>query len=396
MKVLFWMFIGFDQHTTSEHLLAAVVEQLCKAGHSVHIIQKDLGGNLPAIPETLREYSVTTDRIPFHTVDKTNFVARYLAELKYINESKKYITSEYDAVFIQSNNEAGFSLRAVRKKLPNAIVTLNVQDVFPYNAVFSGKIKKNSALFKLLASIQRYGYKHSDHIITISDDMRETIINDGIDCAKVKVIYNWSYQNHLYKNVDTSIISNILDPAYFNVVYAGNIGVMQNVDIIVEAAKLMSEDQTVKFHIIGNGVYKEKLISRASSYGVKNISFWPMQPPKMAPVIYSAADINVIPLVKDVYRTALPSKTATCLACQKPVIFAIGHDSKFGKKVVEEDGCFVVESDSPEELVKAIIMVKNSSDSKVNTGEFFLHNCEKDHNSKMYAKIITSALNNIN
>lgn len=70
MKVLVWMFTGFDKPTTSEHLLTAIIEKLCQNGHSVHIIQKNCGGNRPAIPECLIQYSITTDQIPFDTVDK--------------------------------------------------------------------------------------------------------------------------------------------------------------------------------------------------------------------------------------------------------------------------------------------------------------------------------------
>lgn len=185
MKVLFWMFIGFDQHATSEHLLSAVVERLCEAGHSVHIIQKSTGGNLPAIPERLVKYDVTTDVIPYQAADKGNFITRYITEIKYINACKKYIPSDYDAVFIQSTNVAGFAVMAIRKRLPKAIVTFNVQDIFPYNAVFSGSIKKNSLVFKVLAAVQRYGYKHSDHVITISEDMKDTLVADGTEADKV-------------------------------------------------------------------------------------------------------------------------------------------------------------------------------------------------------------------
>ena len=121
MKVLFWMFIGFDQHATSEHLLSAVIERLCEAGHSVHILQKSTGGKLPSIPEKLAKYHVTTNVIPFKAAAKGNYIARYLTELKYIKACKKYITSNYDAVFIQSNNVAGFAVRAIRQKLPKAM-----------------------------------------------------------------------------------------------------------------------------------------------------------------------------------------------------------------------------------------------------------------------------------
>lgn len=389
MKVLFWMFIGFDQHATSEHLLSAVIEQLCRLGHSVHIIQKKTGGSLPAIPEKLSKYPLTTDVIEFQTVDKGNFVARYLAEVKYIKKCRKYIDSDYDAVFIQSNSEAGFAIRTVKKRAPKAFVTFNVQDVFPYNAVFSGSIRKGGIIFRGLAAVQRYGYRHSDRIITISEDMRDTLIADGIPAEKIEVIYNWSYQDELYENVDATPVSHMFKPEYFNVVYAGNIGVMQNVDILIEAAKLMKADRSVWFHIVGNGVYKEKLEARAKEYGITNISFWPMQPPELAPVIYSAADVNVIPLVKDVYKTALPSKTATCLACGKPIIFAIGKGSKFGQKAMREAGCPVVEADKADDLVATIYKVK-SGEIDTKTTEFFLQNCGITKNSKRYADIITS------
>ena len=388
MKVLFWMFIGFDQHATSEHLLSAVIERLCEAGHSVHIIQKDTGGDLPAIPEKLSSYDVTTDVIPYQSANKGNLIARYLTELKYINACKKHITSDYDAVFIQSTNVAGFAVKAVRSKLPKAIVTFNVQDIFPYNLSFSGGLKQSSPVFRIVAAEQRYGYKHSDHIITISEDMKDTLVTDGTPAKKIEVVYNWSYQDELYENLDLIPVSHMFDTSYFNVVYAGNVGVMQNVDILIEAAKLMKDDKSVWFHIIGNGVYKEKLEAKAKEYGIHNISFWPMQQPELAPLIYSAAAVNVIPLVKEVYRTALPSKTATCLACQKPIIFAIGKESRFAKKAKEEAGCSVVEADRPDELVEAIRKIR-LGEYKNRSGEFFLRHFEVTENSRKYAKLIT-------
>ena len=384
------MFIGFDRHATSKHILSAVIEQLGKAGHSVHIIQKNTGGSLPSIPEGLSKYDVTTDVIPYKAADKGNYIARYLTELKYIKACEKHVTPDYDAVFIQSNNVAGFAVKAIRKRLPKAIITFNVQDIFPYNLAYSGGIKKSSLVFKILAAEQRYGYKHADHIITISEDMKDTLVTDGTPAEKIEVVYNWSYQDELYEGLDLKPVSHMFNPDYFNVVYAGNIGVMQNVDILIEAAKLMKDDKTVWFHIIGNGVYKNKLEAKAREYGITNISFWQMQPPELAPAIYSAADVNVIPLVKDVYRTALPSKTATCLACGKPIIFAIGKDSKFGRKASEEAGCPVVEADKAEELVEAIKKVK-TGDRDNRAAQFFLKYCGITENSRKHAEVMSIA-----
>ena len=389
MKVLFWLSIGLDKHVTSEHLISSMIESVCKQGNSVHIIQKGTGGELPSIPETLACYPVTTSVIPFRAADKGNFIARYFTELKYIYASRKYIQSDFDAVFIQSTTVAGYAVKIIRSKNPNATITFNVQDIFPDNAAFSGNINKNGIIYHILAKSQQYSYRHSDHIITISEDMKDTLIIDGAEEKKIEVIYNWSYQDMLYTGISNLHFSHFFDPHFYNVVYAGNIGIMQNVDILVEAARIMKNDTDVWFHIIGNGVYKEKLQKKVEEYERKNISFWPMQPPELAPVIYSSADVNIIPLVKNIYRTALPSKTATCLACSKPIIFAIGRESKFGQKVMKETDCFVVDPDQPNYLVEAIRKSKEMR-NKRNSGDFFLKYCSKTENSKRYAEIITT------
>lgn len=395
MNILFWMFIGFDNHSTSEHLLTAIIEQLCKNGNNVHIIQKYTGGKQNSIPEKLLKYNVTTDVIPFKAAPKSNFVKRYISELKYIDACKKNFTSSYDAVFIQSTTVAGFAVKAIRKKMPNAIITFNVQDIFPYNAVFSRSIKRKSLLFSVLSYVQRYGYRYSDHVITVSEDMKDTLIMDGTKSEKIKVIYNWSYTDELYDNLDTSQVSHMINPEYFNVVYAGNIGIMQNVDILIETADLLRNDNSIKFHIIGNGVYKEKLENRTNELGLNNICFWPMQSPELAPFIYSAADINVIPLVKDVYRTALPSKTATCLACKKPIIFPIGKQTKLQNDLLDT-GCYFTDSDNPYELKDKILEIKNNNITFINSANTFSKLFSISKNSSMYSEIITTNIHNKN
>ena len=384
------MFNGFDRHATSEHLLTAVIEALCKAGHSVHIIQKNTEGPLPVIPEKLSGYPVTTDVIPFQPADKGNLIARYLTEMKYVRQCGKVIKAGYDAVFIQSNYVAGFALNAIRRKMPDVPVTLNVQDVFPYNAMYSGKVSKKSIVFKTLAFLQRRGYKRSTSIITISEDMKETLVSDGTPADKIKVIYNWSYQDEPYKDVDISPVGHIFNKEYFNVTYAGNIGVMQNVELIVEAARILKDEKDVWFHIIGNGLYKERLQTMAAEKEITNISFWPLQPPELSPAVYSASDVNVIPLVKETYKTALPSKTATCLACPTPVVLAIGKKSVFGQKAVKGANCRLIDANRADELVDVILKLKGW-DPHPDTGDFFTKYCSISVNSKKYADIITGA-----
>lgn len=387
MKVLMWMGGNFDRRTPSEHLLVAIVQALYADGHTVHIIQKDTGGPLPKLPSELVELGVTTDCIPCQLASKGNFIARYLVELRYVWKCRRLIKKyrDYDAVFNQSSNVAGFMAFVVKHNMPKARLTYNVQDIFPENAAYIGSVK--GIVYKILSAEQRYAYRHADQIITISEDMRDLLIEKGADPQKTEVVYNWSYTDGLYKYEDvySEKIAEFLTPDKFNVVYAGNIGTMQNVDIVVATAKLMQGEGNIHFHIFGDGVYKERLQREAER--LKNISFWPMQSSELAPSIYAMADVNVIPLAPNIYRTALPSKTATCIACQKPIIFCLGEKSRFGQWMAGKQGFYLTESGDAGKLASdiKIIMENGYVPHSQDLFSYFL----RTENSKCYAELIT-------
>ena len=386
-----WMSGGFDRRTPSEHLLVAIVQALYKSGNTVHIIQKDMGGTLPHLPESLENLGVTTDCIPCKLAAKSNFVGRYFVELRYIFKSIRFIKAHKDsmAVFNQSSTVAGFMTYAVKHIIPNARLTYNVQDIFPENAAYIGSAK--GIVYKILSAEQRYAYRHADQIITISEDMKELLIEKGADSQKTEVVYNWSYTDSLYRYEDvySEKIAKFLSTGKFNVVYAGNIGAMQNVDVVVETAKLMQDEEDVHFHIFGDGMYKERLQHEAE--GLSNISFWPMQPSELAPSIYAMADVNVIPLAPNIYRTALPSKTATCIACGKPIVFCIGRESKL-LNILEQNGlCAFVPSDDAKCLAESVLSLKKSLKDRTFLDEKFHQYFEREKNSNEYSRLITGA-----
>ena len=391
MKVLFWMSSSFDRKTASEHLLMAVVEALYEQGHTVHIIQKDTGGPLPKLPAKLERLGVTTQCIPFVAAQKRHLIARYLADIKYVCACRKYICKDvYGAAFMQSTNVAGFVMYMLKHRLLGVPVTYNVQDIFPDNAGFSGSLKKGSLPYKVLAKIQRYAYKKADHLITISEDMRDLLITDGALAEKTEVIYNWSYQDTPYdaKELDCTVARSLFPAETFNVVYAGNIGVMQNVDLLLQTAALMKDIADVAFHIVGDGACKEKLQNIAREQDLSNVMFHPMQSSDLAPSLYMTADINVIPLVEGVYRTALPSKTATCLACGKPIIFCIGKDAKFARLAEKEAACICLDSNDPQGLKDAILTLRIKQAGDMDA--FFASKFKRSVNSMRYAEIISN------
>lgn len=392
MQVLFWLSIGLDRRTPSEHLLTDMVEALYQQGHTVHVLQKNTNGPKEALPQRMMELGVETTRIDCTPPQKDNLAARFLADVKYVLHCVKWLKAHrnFDRIFMQSSNVAGIQTRILRHAQKGIPVIFNVQDIFPENAVYSGKMKADGFVYKCFAFMQRHAYRYASNIITISEDMKDQLVEIGADADKVEVVYNWSYRDTMYspEEVDYSCLEGIIDRSKFNVVYAGNIGLMQNVEIVIRAAAQMKDEKDICFHVIGDGMYRKKLEQLADDLEADNVYFRDMMSTDCAPAIYSAADVNVIPLAKDIYRTALPSKTATCLACGKPIVFAIGQDSKFGQQVHEQIGAQVVAADDVMGLCAAINKVKQSTNNMKNQ-DFFVKGFARTENSKRYAKIMT-------
>lgn len=143
-------------------------------------------------------------------------------------------------------------------------------------------------------------------------------------------------------------------------VYAGNLGKMQNVELILETAALMKDDADISFYIVGGGVNEVQLKTFAKEKDLNNVTFVGMQPPEEVADLYAAADVNVIPLQKGLIYAALPSKTADCLIAGKPIITCIDDESAFAK-LVRKYGIENAGTSRPEKLKQVILRLKGNS-----------------------------------
>ena len=259
-----------------------------------------------------------------------------------------------------------------------------LQDVWPDNAVQSGLIKKNGFLYKFFDVWQQFVYRESDRIICISDDMKSYMVSKGIDEKKIEVIYNWGYSD---ETVNISWDENEFVRKYklvkdFYAVYAGNIGKMQNVELIIRAAKKMPD---TKFLIIGDGAKREEIARMAAE--LNNVTMYPLQPSKLAEHIYSMAGVNIIPLVEGGPQTAMPSKTGVVLSCGQPVIFCFGAGTEFAKKVKQFGAGISVSATDEEELVEAINWFRHHEKATKNY-ELFKSQFLRSKNLERYSYIV--------
>ncbi|QSX09278.1 glycosyltransferase family 4 protein [Alkalibacter rhizosphaerae] len=399
MRILFLMNSGFDTLGPSNHLLESIIKRLLENDHHIHIIEKNTGGRNPSVPVSILNEKLTFNAIKSDQVIKTSFIKRYLNDIQYAFKCIKFYKDKrnYDVVFLQSCNVAIFHVFLL-KLFVNAPIIFNVQDIFPVNASMGNLISSRSIIYRILRFLQLKSYQYSDEIVTISDDMKKTLIDEGVATDKVSVVYNWSYSD---KKIDIKDSENIFIKKYgidvneYKIVYAGNIGILQNVDIIIEAASKLKKVDNLIFYIIGDGAYRKKLTEKVKASNLENVKFLPMQDPKYATHIYSMADVNIIPLKKGIIKVALPSKTATCLATSKPIIACVDENSAFSKIIRQCDKCAVVDSDNPESLSKQILEFysKNIRTKSENAYDIFDSMFSKEKNTKKYVDIIEKIKN---
>lgn len=219
----------------------------------------------------------------------SNIISRYIRDtLTNIREARGIMKSDADVLFEDVSYSSFWSVRAAKKKGMRVIAML--QDVWPDNAVQSHIISERSFLYKFFEMWQKLVYKYADRLICISDDMKDFIISKGVPSDKIDVVYNWGYSDDVVDipwEKNEFVKKYNLDKNKFYAIYAGNIGKMQNVEIVVNAAKELQNREDIQFLIIGDGVRKEVIEEMAT--GLKNVIMLPMQPSELATHIYSAA-----------------------------------------------------------------------------------------------------------
>ena len=336
MKVAVVSIGSFDTQYSDYHIMRDIILGLLERGHEVNLIQKQYL-ETPQYPQQFEKYlkgQLQVQNIRFEKKAKADLKARYLADLSYYKQACTLMKKDKpDKIFLQSNNTAFFTV-FYAKHILRCPILYNEQDIFPENAFFAGILSESSPVYKVAHALQKYAYKNATALSTISDDMKSTIVTRyGISEDKVQVIYNWGHEE-LKAHSDEE---NVFLKKYpkksgeFRVVYAGNLGKMQNVELILETAALMKDDQDVSFYIVGGGVNEEQLKTFAKEKELNNVTFVGMQPPEEVADLYAAADVNVIPLQKGLIYAALPSKTADCLIAGKPIITCVDNGTAVEK-----------------------------------------------------------------
>lgn len=230
----------------------------------------------------------------------------------------------------------------------------NAQELYPDIAVSLGVIR-HRAVISLLYRFERFVYSTAGRVTVISEAMRDRILEKDVPARKVVHIPNWvdtSDIDVLPKDNDFSREHRIQDQ--FVVSYAGNMGLAQSFDELLEAAAILRERSGLKFLLIGDGVERENISRRVQALALKNVIILPYQPYHLVPQIYASSDLSYVPLHGAAATHALPSKVYRIMASGRSILAVADRESSIAQLVHESGSGILVEPGSGQSLADEI------------------------------------------
>ncbi len=196
---------------------------------------------------------------------------------------------------------------------------LHVQDFEVDTALELGLIRVG-LLGRLILLIERWLMKRFDRVSTISGRMLEKLGDKGVEKAQSDLFLNWVDCNKIFPLTHVSPLRNVLGIAAHEIVllYSGNMGQKQGLQMIIEAADQLQVDASLRFVMCGEGSSYEKL--RALAAGLGNIIWIPLQPVEQLNELLNLADIHLLPQLSAAADLVMPSKLTGIFASGRPVI----------------------------------------------------------------------------
>ena len=313
-------------------------------------------------------------------------------------------------IFLASTPPIQGMLGAFLKKRKKVPFVYNLQDIFPDSLVNNGLAKKGGLLWKIGRVIENFTYKHADKIIVISEDFKKNIMAKGVPEEKIVVVYNWVDQNAV---VDIPREKNKLFDAYgldrskFYVTYNGNIGLSQNMDMLLSVAEEFQSSKVqafqgkeisctdIHFVLVGNGAYLDEVKRLVNDKKLKNVHLLPFQPYEDISHVFSLGDASLVISKPGTGAASVPSKTWSIMSASRPVL--ANFDENELKQIVETHHCGIFSKAGDKEAFKqSILALYNNREMAVEMGkngrQFVMDNLTREVGTQKYVDVIKSVV----
>ena len=252
-------------------------------------------------------------------------------------------------------------------KIKGAKTIYNVQEIYPDLLINLGHLKNTFAI-NFLKRLERFVYNSSNAVTTI-DKQFYTIITPRIkQKSSLQIIPNFVNTDLYVTESSTKLPDEFLSkPGFANMLYAGNIGLAQEWDLVLNVAKEI-RNEPITIWIIGEGVKKEYVKSQIEKHELSNIKLLPYQDRKYMPAINLFADFHFIAMDKSMENEGFPSKVYSIMASGRPMVIVSSENTPITSFLNETDTSLLVTDHSLSGFKDAVLKLAGDKDLRISLG----------------------------
>lgn len=358
MRILFVNQYFPPDAANSAYILGELAEDLARH-HEVQVLAGQ--PSYSAAATTFRPKGVEVVRVRSTTFDRTSIVGRL------VNYTTFSIASAVRACRLQRPDlvvamtdppVVGLVGLLAARRYRRPLVQIS-HDVYPDIALALGRVRS-----RLIVNVWRRlnGVVRSTaaSIIVVGRDMSERLVAESVEASKIEVIPTWASAQPIDGDARAQARVSMGWSDRFVVMHAGNAGLAQNLDVILDAARELRDDPEISIVILGDGAAKPALQARAAREELENVVFMDHRPKDEAQILMQAADLHVVTLVPGLWGCAAPSKTYGIMAAGRPFVAVVDEGSEPARIVRDHDcGAHVAAGDG-HGLAAAIRRLRNT------------------------------------
>lgn len=353
---------------SASHLIQELADELKKRTHKVTVITSYPQYNLTSemedkiFDEFSDENGIDVLRIKTIPHNKVNFIIRGISQLAmpyiFFSKIKKYIKTNINVVLVYSPPLSLAKVGKFVKKKYGSKFILNIQDIFPQNAIDLG-IMKNILIIKFFENLEKEAYRNADIITAHSKNNKYFLVEKKrIPEEKIFILHNW-VDIRPYVNIKRT---GLFRKKYglqnkFIFLFAGVIGPSQNLNLIISIANNIKEKSEIIFLIVGDGMEKERLTKTAQELKLENVIFEPFVSKEKYPELVKDADVGLVCLSSKNKTPVVPGKILGYMAASIPIVAFLNKESD-GHNIINDVNCgYSVVSDDIGKAVETVLKI---------------------------------------
>lgn len=299
----------------------------------------------------------------------------------------------FDAIFVYGTSPILQAIAAiVLKWIKRAALVVWVQDLWPDSLEITGFVR-NRRLLAAVAVVVRWIYRRSDLLLVQSPAFVAPV---HAMAGRTPVAVHENPADRASARAAFSPTGLRLDPAAFNIVFAGNLGTVQSLDCVLDAAERLGPDSGVRWVLVGSGARDAWLVEQVQARGLTQVAVAGRLPPEQMPAVFEQADALLVSLAGGpALSRTVPSKIQAYLAAGRPILASMDGE---GARVVQAAGAGLAcgAEDAPALAAAALALRDLAPDVRRRMGEagrrYYAEHYDPDRLARALVGHLTSAV----